>query len=120
MANSFSKEERVAFENVLEGFNDLEVMAKAVKKYNTDSTTMARTDNTIWRPMPYIAQSYDGTDQTGNFGNATQLSVPSTIGYKKSSPWRMNATELRDALQEGRLGEAPQGELLRSDEDGSD
>lgn len=111
MANSFSKEERVAFENVLEGFNDLEVMARNVKKYNTDSTTMARTGDTIWRPMPYIAQSFSGTDQTGNFKPATQLSVPARLGYQKSAPFAMSATELRDALQEGRLGEAGKQKL---------
>lgn len=111
MANSFSKEERVAFENVLEGFNDLEVMARNVKKYNTDSTTMARTGDTIWRPMPYIAQSFSGTDQTGNFKPATQLSVPARLGYNKSAPFAMSAMELRDALQEGRLGEAGKQKL---------
>lgn len=111
MANDFSKEERVAFEDILEGFNDLEVMSRNVKKYNTDSTTMSRTDNTIWRPMPYIAQSFSGTDQTGNFKPSTQLSVPSRLGYQKSSPFSMSATELRDALQEKRLGEAAKQKL---------
>jgi len=111
MANAFSKEERVAFENVLEGFNDLEVMARNVKKYNTDSTTMARTNDTIWRPMPYIAQSFSGSDATGKFKPSTQLSVPSRLGYEKFSSWSMNSQELRDALQEGRLGEAGKQKL---------
>ena len=35
-----------------------------------------------------------------------QLSVPSTLGFQKSVPWNMDAKELRDALQEGRLGTA--------------
>lgn len=111
MANEFSKEERVAFENLLEGFNDALVLSKNVSVYNTDQTLMERTNNTIWRPQPYIAQSFDGTDMTGNFGTVTQLSVPATIGYKKSSPWELNATELRDALQEGRLGDAAKQKL---------
>jgi len=62
MANSFSKEERVAFENILEGFNDALVMSSIVSKYNTNGTEMERSSDTIWRPMPYIAQSYDGSD----------------------------------------------------------
>jgi hypothetical protein len=111
MANSFSKEERVAFENLLEGFQDALVLSRNVSIYNTDQTMMERTNNVIWRPMPYIAVSYNGTDMTGNFDDYTQLTVPSTIGYQKSVPWIMSATELRDALQEGRLGDAAKQKL---------
>ena len=106
MANSFSKEERVAFENILEGFNDALVMSSIVSKYNTNGTEMERSSDTIWRPMPYIAQSYDGSDATSNFGDNTQLSVPATIGYQKHSTALLTAKELRDMLQENRLGQA--------------
>jgi hypothetical protein len=111
MANSFSKEERVAFDQILEGFEDALVLSKNVSIYSTDQVMMERTDNTIWRPQPYIAKSYDGTDQTANFGEYTQLSVPATIGYQRSVPWKMSATELRDALQEKRLGQAAKQKL---------
>jgi len=111
MANSFSKEERVAFENLLEGFQDALVLSRNVSIYNTDQTMMERTNNTIWRPQPYIAKSYSGTDMTSNFTDYTQLSVPATIGYNQSVPWIMTATELRDALQEQRLGDAAKQKL---------
>lgn len=111
MANSFSKEERVAFEDILEGFNDLLVLSKNVSTYNTDQTMMARTNNVIWRPQPYISQSFSGTDMTANFVDYTQLSVPATIGFSRSVPWIMNAQELRDALQEQRLGESAKQKL---------
>ena len=106
MANAFSKEERVAFENILEGFNDALVLSSLVTKYNTNGQQMERSSDTIWRPMPYIAQSYDGSDATSNFGDNTQLSVPATIGYQKHSTALLTAKELRDALQENRLGQA--------------
>lgn len=106
MANSFSKEERVAFENILEGFNDALVMTSIVNKYNTNGQQMERSSDTIWRPMPYIAQSYDGSDATSNFGDSTQLAVPSTIGYQKHSTALLTAKEMRDQLQEDRLGTA--------------
>lgn len=109
--NQFSKEERVAFEDILEGFEDALVLSRNVATYNTDQTMMERAGNVLWRPMPYIAQSFDGTDQTPNFGEATQLSVPATIGYSKSVPWIMSSTDLRDALQEKRLGEAAKQKL---------
>lgn len=107
MANEFSKEERVAFEDMLEGFNDALVLSRNVSKYTgLSNAEMARAGDTIWRPMPYIAQSFSGMDQTANFKESTQLSVPASLGYSKSSPWIMDAKELRDALQENRLGSA--------------
>jgi len=114
MSNSFSKEEIVAFEDILEKFNDQLVLSKLVKKYNMPDVQAERANNTIWRPMPYIAQSHDGTDATANFDDATQLSVPSTLGYQKHSTAVLSATELRDQMQEGRLGEAA-AEKLASD-----
>ena len=111
MANAFSKEERVAFEDILEGFQDALVLSRNVSLYNTNSTEMERTNNIIWRPMPYIMQSFTGTDMTSNFKDDTQLAVPSTLGFNKSVPWVLTATELRDALQEGRLGSGAKQKL---------
>lgn len=111
MANSFSKEERVAFEDILAAFQDALVLSRNVSVYNTDQVMMERTNNVIWRPQPYIAVSYTGTDMTANFDDYTQLSVPATIGYQKSVPWIMSSTELRDALQEQRLGDAARQKL---------
>ena len=111
MANSFNKEERVAFEQLLEGFNDSLILSRNVSIYNTDQTMMERTNNVIWRPQPYIAQSFAGTDMTSNFKDFTQLAVPATIGFQRSVPWIMTATELRDALQEQRLGDAARQKL---------
>lgn len=111
MANDFNKEERVAFEKILQGFEDALVLSRNVNIYRTEDQMMERANDIIWRPMPYIAQSFNGTDQTGNFQDNTQLSVPATLGYKKSVPWSMTSTELRDKLQEGRLGDSAKQKL---------
>jgi hypothetical protein len=111
MANDFSKEERVAFETLLEGFEDQLVLSKHVSVYNTDMQEMERSGDVIWRPQPYVSQSFDGEDQTANFKENAQLSVPATIGFAKAVPWVLTARELRDALQEGRLGDAAKQKL---------
>lgn len=113
MANAFSKEERVAFENLLEGFHDALVLSRNVSIYNTDQTMMARTNDIIWRPMPYIAQSISSTPGTPipGYQDMTQLSVPATIGFSRTVPWTMTTLDLRDALQEGRLGDAAKQKL---------
>lgn len=114
MANSFSKEERVAFENILEGFQDALVLSRNVSTFKTDSTMMERANNTIWRPMPYIAQSISstpGVSIAASYQDMTQLSVPATLGYSRTVPWTMTTLDLRDALQENRLGDAAKQKL---------
>ena len=113
MSNSFSKEERVAFEDILEGFQDALVLSRNVSVYNTDQTMMERANNTIWRPQPYIAQSINSTPGTpiSGYQGMTQLAVPATLGFSKTVPWEMTSLELRDALQEGRLGKAAKQKL---------
>jgi len=114
MANAFSKEERVAFENILEGFNDALVMSRNVSVYNTEGSMMERTNDVIWRPQPYIATSINGaprTDISSSFVDFTQLAVPATLGFNKTVPFALDAKELRDQLQEGRLGDAAKQKL---------
>jgi len=111
MANSFSKEERVAFEDMLQGFEDMLAMSDLAKSYRVGDSDMVRSNDIIWRPQPYIAQSFDGMDQSANFKTNTQLSVPATIGFLKSVPWSMDAKELRDALQENRIYDSAKQKL---------
>ena len=111
MANAFNKEERVAFESIIEGFQDALVLSRNCSIYNTSSVEMERSADIIWRPQPYVAQSFTGTDMTSNFKDYIQLSVPATLGFSKSVPWTMTAKELRDALQEQRLGDAAKQKL---------
>lgn len=115
MANEFSKEERVAFDNVIEGFQDALVASKNVNMYGTDGQLMERANDTIWRPQPYISvgqQRIVGSAVTPK--NKTQLSVPATLGYQPNDTFELDALELRDALQEGRLGMASK-DYLASD-----
>jgi hypothetical protein len=112
MSNAFSKEEIVAFEEVLAGFQDALVMSRLVNVYSPGDTVMERTNDVIWRPMPYIATTQNrviGTPVTEK--NRTQLAVPTTLGYAKNDTFSLDAKELRDALQEGRLGAASRQRL---------
>ena len=111
MANGFSKEEVVLFDQLLEGFQDALVMSKNVAMYRTDQTMMERTNDTIWRPQPYIAVTYSGADATSNFGDYTQLSVPASITTQRHAAWQFTAKELRDALQENRISNSAEQRL---------
>lgn len=112
MANAFSREERIMFDNVLEGFEDQLVIGKAAKKYQPlDAQSMQRVGDKIWIPAPYIAASYDGFDQTANFGDMTELTVPVSIGFHKSSNGKMSAKDLRDPTQLANYGDAAKMKL---------
>lgn len=105
MPNGFSKEEVVAFEDVLTGFDDSLVISKLVNVYRPGDATMERTNDVIWRPMPYIASSQNRVVGSPVLArDMTQLSVPSTLGFAKNVTFSLDAKELRDALQENRLG----------------
>ena len=114
MANTFSVEERVAFEDMVQGFDDALVMSRNVGKYMIPSTTGERTrlssGDVIWRPVPYIATSQSGLprsdDLSSAFSDVGQLSVPSYINTDRVVAWTMDARELRDSLQNDRFGKA--------------
>lgn len=115
MANSFSKEQIVAFERVGEGFEDQLVMLKNIAVYGTDGVTMERANDTIWRPQPYIVTTQNRVIGTPvGQQSANQLTVPSRLSIKKNVRLQLSATEMRDALQEDRLATAA-GEQLATD-----
>jgi hypothetical protein len=98
----------------LKDFKTHLVLSKNVGIYTTDQVMMERTNDTIWRPQPYIGESINaapGTDISASYKNFTQLSVPSSISFSKAVPFTLNALELRDALQEDRLGAAAKQKL---------
>lgn len=107
----FVKEERVQWEELLEGFDDQLVVSMATSKFETNQEEMERANDIVWRPSPYIGVSFPGMDQSANFGAYTQLAVPAAINIQRSVPWAMTALELRDALQQKRLFAAAKKKL---------
>lgn len=108
MANAFSKEEIVFFEQVLEGFDPNNITAKKVMKYQPPSTQFERSALTVWRPVPYISTVDEGLT-VSSYNDITQLSVPTTLNSNASSPsdvhnvpFTMNAVELNDVQQRDR------------------
>lgn len=98
--SDFTKKEEVMFENLLEGFEEMNIASNVVKKFNVPELEIARAQGSgVWRPMPYIARSYNGTNATANFSQATQLSVPASINIQKHSTIEFNPNEAIDDLQ---------------------
>ena len=114
MANAFSKEEIVFFEQVLAGFDPNNITARQVDKFQPSSTTLERSALTVYRPQPYITLGTEGlTLADAAFADRTQLSVPSTLNANDSAPsdiknipFKMTAIELNDPLQRDRIAQA--------------
>jgi hypothetical protein len=112
MPNKLLREERVMFDKVLEGFDDQLVIAKAAETFRPfNDAEMQRVGDKIWIPAPNIAASYDGFDQTANFGDFTDMAVPVSIGFHKSSNGKMSSKDLRDPLALKRYGDAAKQKL---------
>ena len=114
MANSFSKEEVVFFEQVLAGFDPNNITARQVAKFMPPSTEFERSALTVHRPVPYIALGTEGLVlNAAAFADRTQLSVPSSLNANDSAPsdiknvpFAMNAVQLADPQQRNRIAEA--------------
>lgn len=114
MANAFSKEEIVFFEQVLAGFDPNNITARQVDKFKPASTALERAALTVHRPVPYITLGTEGLVLAdAAFADRTQLTVPSTLNANdgspsdiKNIPFKMNAVELNDPVQRDRLAQA--------------
>lgn len=105
MANDFSKEIRVMFDNALEAFDNALVASKVAKTVNTDQVMMERTNDIVWYPQPYIMPTYSGNDATTALGkDVAQLSVPASINMQRHGAFTLTARQLRDQQQADRIG----------------
>lgn len=107
--NDFTKTEKVAFDTILENFQDALMISMAVGRFNIGKVDAERSNETVWRPQPYILPSYRGIDQTARFaaGSSTvQRSVPSSLSTVIGVDFTMDAFEGRDAMQASLLDTA--------------
>ena len=109
MANDFNKQEKVAFDHICANFEDALVVSAAIMKYDIGDVEAERSQETIWRPQPYIQQTYRGVDQTALFNNGidvVQRSVPSSLSTVIGAGFELSPFELRDLNQESEIDKA--------------
>lgn len=112
MATSFTKQEQVMFDKVIDGFEDLLVIAKGADLYDPQTAQEAvNSRDKFWVTAPMIGASYDGFDQTANFDGLTQLNVPASVGYHKSVPKVLSSKNLRNAYAMEQFGKAAKQKL---------
>lgn len=112
MSNAFNREVKIMFDEMVEGFDDELITGKLARKFRPPSDQdMQRLGDQIWINSPNIAASYDGFDQTANFGDITEMVVPISIGFHKSANGKMSSKDLRDPLQLANYAKAAKQKL---------
>lgn len=112
MATSFTKQEQVMFDKVVEGFDDLLVISKGFDLYDPLTAQEAvNAGDKFWVPAPMLGFSYDGFDQSANFDGLTQLNVPASVGYHKAIPKTLSAKNLRNTYAMEQMGRAAKQKL---------
>lgn len=79
MANSFSQNIDIFFDQVVEGFDALNLSAKNASLYKPNSNDLALGGQTFYRPMPLLTEVVDGRDVSSSYKDLTELTVPSTL-----------------------------------------
>lgn len=112
MPTSFTKEERVMFDEVVEDFDAFLSYGALARKYEPLSPEeMVHTRDRFWLPAPMIGASYDGFDQTNNFDGITELAVPASVGFHKVVPKTLSSKNLRNATALKMYGDAAKERL---------
>lgn len=108
MPNAFSKSEMIFYEEVLEGYDHENVVARSVEKYSPNMTQMERSGLTVRRPQPMIAQVTSGRDVSSDYKDVSELTVPSSLAESdiKNHAFTLNALELNDATRRSRAAKA--------------
>lgn len=112
MPSNFTREERIMFDNMVEGFDDSLVIAKGAETYTPPSPQdMVRLGDKFWLEAPMISASFDGFDQTANFSGVLDMAVPVTVGFHKSVPKQFSAKERRNQYILDKFGRAAKQKL---------
>lgn len=96
MALQQPKEIVVFFDEVIESFESNNIMATEAGVFRTDARTQQNSNDTIWRPEEQIGDIQKGLDQTGNYGDVLELSVPTRLAQIDNDVFNLDALQLRD------------------------
>lgn len=99
MANDFSTKVDIFFNEVVEGFEALNVSANNVSMYKPDANTMALSAQTFYRPMPVLTEVVDGRDVSASYKDLIELTVPTTLAetHIRNVPVQFTGTDMNNS-----------------------
>jgi hypothetical protein len=100
------------FDDMVERFDDALIIGKLATKYPVPAAeAMERAKDQFWIPAPMIGSTFNGFDQTSNFGSLTESEIAVSIGYHKSDPRLLSAKNLRNETVLKQWGKAARQKL---------
>lgn len=99
MANDFATNIDIFFNDVVEGFDALNVTANNVSLYKPDANSLALSAQTFYRPMPIMTEVVDGRDMSSSYKDLTELVVPTTLNgdsHIRNVPVSFTGTDLNN------------------------
>lgn len=101
MANGFSKTDHIFWEEVVEGFDPNNIMARNVSIFKPSSQLVERSGLTVRRPYPYIADSSTGLDVSSDYKDLVDLTVPISLSDSdiKNHAFKLTAHDRNDPMR---------------------
>jgi hypothetical protein len=98
MANDFATKVDIFFDQVVEGFEALNVSANNVSLYKPSADALALSAQTFYRPMPLLTEVVDGRDMSSSYKDLIELTVPSTLSesHLRNVPVQFVGTDLNN------------------------
>ena len=94
---NFPKDVVVEFENMVEDFEDDNILSKSVKVKSSSAQQQQRTAYRTWQNVPQISTTVSGLDITSSMGKAiTQLAIPVDIDTIENVPFTIDAQDAND------------------------
>ena len=96
MANDFSSKIDILFEDVVTGFDAMNLSAKNVSQYKIGAGTLQQAGQTVYRPVPMLSEVVDGRDMTSSYKDLVEMTVPSTLtdSHLRNVPVQLTGAEL--------------------------
>lgn len=105
MANDFSSKVDILFEDVVTGFDAMNLSAKNVSQYKIGSGTLQQAGQTVYRPVPLLSEVVDGLDMSSSYKDLVEMTVPSTLtdSHIRNVPVQLTGAELNSPHLHNRL-----------------
>ena len=98
MANDLSSRIDIFFEEVIMGFEAMNISAKNVSQYKPGAGRLAEGGQTFYRPMPLMTNTVDGRDVSSAYKDVAELTVPSTLtdSHLRNVPLSLTGSDLNN------------------------
>lgn len=114
MANDFSQSVDIFFDEVVMGFDAMNIASKNVSMYKPNVGQLQQSAQTFYRPIPLMKEGTDGRDVTSANKDILELTVPSTLNadtHIRNIPVTLTGGDLNSPHIRKRLVEMTQKKL---------